>query len=201
MAVLGYAQNAGGPQSFHVAFVITEASGQGPNTALSRQLTKYIFTSFFTCLNSRKFYHSSVFCQGHMRYNINMYKDFEARLARLGVKQKDVIEKFIRSGGPGGQKINKTSSAVYLKHLSTGIEVKMSRERSQSLNRFLAWRLLTEKLEARILKIKSDRQKRIEKIKRQKRKRSKRAKEKILQQKKMISEKKRSRKLQKTDWS
>jgi len=129
-----------------------------------------------------------------------MYKDFEERLKRLGVKQTDVIEKFIRSGGPGGQKINKTSSAVYLKHLPTGLEVKMSRERSQALNRFLAWRLLTEKLAARILKIKTERQKKIAKIKRQKRRRSKRAKEKILKNKKIRSEKKRSRKIHQADW-
>ncbi len=132
-------------------------------------------------------------------YNNNMFRDFEERLTKLGVKENDIIEKFIRSGGPGGQKINKTSSAVYLKHMPTGLEVKMSRERSQSLNRFLAWRLLTEKLEARILKIKSEKRKKIEKIKRQKRKRSKRAKEKILKQKKMLSEKKRSRQIHKND--
>ena len=136
-----------------------------------------------------------------MRYNIIMYKDFEDRLRKLGLKTKDINEKFIRSGGPGGQKVNKTSSCVYLKHNPTGIEIKMSRERSQSLNRFLAWRLLTEKLEARILKIKSEKQKKIAKIKRQKRKRSKRAKEKILQQKKITSKKKRSRNIQKEDWS
>ena len=122
-------------------------------------------------------------------------KALDDKLIRLGVQKKDIIEKFIRAGGPGGQKVNKTSSCVYLKHIPTGIEVKMSRERSQALNRFLAWRLLTEKIEERIYRIKSEKRKRIEKIRRQKRKRSKRAKEKILREKKIRSMKKKLRKV------
>ncbi len=126
-------------------------------------------------------------------------KALEERLEKLGVQNKDVIEKFIRSGGPGGQRVNKTATCVYLKHLPTGIEVKMARERSQALNRFLAWRLLAEKIEERILRIKTERQKRIEKIRRQKRKRSKRAQEKILREKKRKAEKKRFRKIRRED--
>ncbi len=113
----------------------------------------------------------------------------------FGLDKKDVVEKFIRSGGKGGQNANKTATCVYLKHLPTGIEVKMSRERSQALNRFLAWRLLAEKLKERALGIQSKRQKDIEKIRRQKRKRSKRAKEKILKAKKRQAEKKQLRKI------
>jgi len=122
-------------------------------------------------------------------------KTLEEKLSRLGVKKSDVTEKFIRSGGPGGQKVNKSSTCVYLKHLPTGIEVKMSRERSQALNRFLAWRLLAEKIAEKIHREKSERQRRIEKIRRQKRKRSKRAKEKVLKDKRMRSEKKKLRKV------
>ena len=118
----------------------------------------------------------------------------EEKAARLGIKDSDIIEKFIRSGGKGGQNVNKTSTCVYLKHIPTGIEVKMQRERSQVLNRILAKRLLIDKIEESILKEKSARQRAIEKIRRQKRKRSKRAKEKILAQKRIQSEKKDLRK-------
>ncbi|MFC1510922.1 peptide chain release factor family protein [Candidatus Margulisiibacteriota bacterium] len=111
----------------------------------------------------------------------------------MDLKKKDIIEKFIRSGGPGGQNVNKTSTCVYLKHIPTGIEVKVSRDRSQAVNRKIAWRLLGEKIKEKVLKIKSERQKKIEKIRRQKRKRSKRAKEKILKLKKRQSTKKKLR--------
>ena len=89
--------------------------------------------------------------------------------------------------------ITKTSTCVYLKHIPTGIEVKCQKERSQVLNRFWARRILTEKIEALVLGKKSEKQQKIEKIKRQKRKRSKRAKEKMLQAKKLHSEKKQLR--------
>ena len=64
----------------------------------------------------------------------------------LGLREKDIEEKFIRSSGSGGQKVNKTSTCVYLRHIPTGIEVKCMRERSQSLNRFFARRELVEKI-------------------------------------------------------
>lgn len=118
----------------------------------------------------------------------------------FGLNPNEVIEKFIRSSGPGGQKVNKTASCVYLKHLPTGIEVKMSRERSQALNRFLAWRLLADKIKEKIQGIKSAQRKKNEKIRRQKRKRSRRAKEKVLQQKKLNSQKKTLRKVGQKDW-
>jgi protein subunit release factor B len=121
--------------------------------------------------------------------------EIEGRTKALGIRKEDVVEKFIRSSGAGGQNVNKVSTAVYLKHIPTGIEVKMQKERSQALNRFLAWRLLLDKIESRILGEKSKRQKEIEKIRRQKRKRSKRAKEKMLRGKKIQSEKKQHRKI------
>ncbi|RFT16468.1 MAG: Class I peptide chain release factor [Candidatus Saccharicenans subterraneus] len=114
-------------------------------------------------------------------------KDLLERLAKLGVKDSDLEEKFIRSQGKGGQKVNKAATCVYLKHLPTGLEVKCQRERSQALNRFLARRILVEKLEARILGKETEEQQRIEKIRRQKRKRSKKAREKMLADKKRRS--------------
>lgn len=74
----------------------------------------------------------------------------ETRLAALGLRAADVEEKFVRGAGPGGQKINKTSSTVWLRHGPTGTEVRCQRERSQSANRDLAWAELCTKLEARV---------------------------------------------------
>jgi protein subunit release factor B len=97
------------------------------------------------------------------------------KMEALGIHEKDIEEKFIRSSGSGGQKVNKTSTCVYLKHIPTGVEVKWMRERNQSLNRFLARRelvLRVQKLSGRLTpeEVKS------EKAKRQKLKRKKRAK-------------------------
>jgi len=116
-----------------------------------------------------------------------------ARLAGLGVKPEDLVEKFIRAAGPGGQNVNKTSTAVYLKHLPSGIEVKMQQERSQALNRFLARRLLADKLEARLRGEQSAEAARVAKLRRQKRKRSRRAKEKVLAAKALQAIKKAAR--------
>ncbi len=114
-------------------------------------------------------------------------------MERLHIREEDIRERFIRSGGHGGQNVNKTATCVYLKHIPSGIKVKCQRERSQNLNRFLARRILTDKIEEIQLGKKSQKRKRIEKIRRQKRKRSKRAKEKMLAAKKKNAEKKRSR--------
>lgn len=122
--------------------------------------------------------------------SIQKQSELERRMLEQGVRECDIDEKFIRSGGKGGQNVNKTSTCVYLKHLPTGIEVKCQRERVQSINRFLARRELVEKLEERRLGIMSARRQEIEKVRRQKRKRSKRAKEKMLQNKHQQSVKK-----------
>lgn len=115
-------------------------------------------------------------------------------MAKLGILESDLEEQFVRAAGSGGQKVNKTSAAVRLLHKPSGIEVRCQQSRSQALNRFLARRLLTEKLEAKISGEKSAAQRLREKIRRQKRKRSKRAKEKMLKDKHMQSEKKTLRK-------
>ncbi len=132
-----------------------------------------------------------------MNFNINRDKEdaLKAKMDSLGIKESDLEEKFIRSAKKGGQKVNKTSSCVYLKHTPTGIEVKCQEERSQSLNRFLARRILVNKIESLVLGRESEREREIEKIRRQKRKRSRRAKDKMLRDKKMRSEKKNLRRL------
>ena len=99
----------------------------------------------------------------------------QERMEALGIYERDIEEKFVRSSGSGGQKVNKTSTCVYLKHIPTGIEVKWMKERSQSLNRFLARRELAQRIERLLGKLTvNDRE--IEKTKRQKLKRKKRTK-------------------------
>jgi peptide chain release factor len=96
------------------------------------------------------------------------------RMAKLGILESDLQEWFIRGGGPGGQKTNKTSSTVCLRHKPTGLEVRCAQERSQSLNRFLARRDLCDKIAAQIHGEKSKQEQAREKIRRQKRRRSRR---------------------------
>ncbi len=98
----------------------------------------------------------------------------QERMETLGIHEKDIEEKFIRSSGKGGQKVNKTSTCVYLRHIPTGIEVKWMRERSQSLNRFLARRELVRRIERSSGQPTNDLE--MEKARRQKLKRKKRAK-------------------------
>jgi protein subunit release factor B len=115
------------------------------------------------------------------------------RLKDLGIRPEDLVEKFIRSGGHGGQNVNKVSTCVYLKHIPTGIEVKCQKERSQALNRYHARKMLADKVENLVKGEESAERQKIEKIRRQKRKRSKRAKEKMLANKRHQAEKKKER--------
>jgi len=102
------------------------------------------------------------------------------KMQKLNIKESDIEEKFILSGKKGGQKANKSHNAVYLKHIPTGIEVKCNATRERELNRFLARRILTEKIEEKLFGT-SERLKKIEKIRKQKEKAKKRAKEKYNQ--------------------
>jgi protein subunit release factor B len=115
------------------------------------------------------------------------------RMQALGVREQDIEEQFVRSSGPGGQKVNKTSTCVVLHHRPTGIRVKCQRERSQARNRFLARRILLDKIEAKLRGAESAEQQEIAKIRRQKRKRSRRARLKLLADKRHQAEKKSSR--------
>jgi protein subunit release factor B len=109
--------------------------------------------------------------------------ELETRMAKLGMHESDLEESFIRSSGAGGQNVNKVSTCVQIVHRPSGLSVRCQRERSQAMNRFIARRLLCDKLEERVLGAQSARQQAAEKIRRQKRKRSKRAKERILEAK------------------
>ncbi len=125
-------------------------------------------------------------------FGVSLEKESALRqkMAGLGVRERDIVESFIRSKGPGGQNVNKTSTCVYLKHIPTGIEVKCQKERTQVLNRYIARKILVNKIEGLVLGKLSEEQQRIEKIRRQKRRRSRKAKLKILEAKRRQGEKK-----------
>jgi protein subunit release factor B len=126
------------------------------------------------------------------KYNVSRTKEeaLQERMEQLGIKESDLRESFIRSSGPGGQKVNKASSCVYLVHRPTGLFVKCQESRSQAMNRFQARRILFDRIERVQRGMVDKEQAKIEKIKRQKRRRSKKAKEKVLKHKHMQSEKK-----------
>ena len=132
----------------------------------------------------------------NFKFNVGRGKEeaLKVKMASLGIREADIKELFILSSKKGGQKVNKTSTCVYLKHGPTGIEVKCQQERSQALNRFLARRILANKIESLVLGREAQEQKRYEKLRRQKRRRSRRAKAKMLKDKKLHSEKKALRK-------
>ena len=114
----------------------------------------------------------------------------EERMASLGVAEADLVEKFILGSGSGGQKINKTSSCVYLKHEPTGLEIKCQANRSRELNRYQARRELCDKLDEIRLGKASARQQEMEKTRRQKRRRSRRSKQQSVADKRILSQKK-----------
>lgn len=109
------------------------------------------------------------------------------------LREQDVVEKFVRSGGRGGQNVNKTATCVYLKHLPTGIEVKCQLERSQARNRASALRLLAEKVAEAALAERRRRAQEREKERRRKRPRPAALKERILEGKKKTAAKKKLR--------
>ncbi len=104
-------------------------------------------------------------------------------MVRAGIDESDLRESFVRGSGPGGQKINKTSMAVHLRHIPSGTDVRCEEARSQAMNRYLARRNLAEKMLAAMVGEKTATQQRMEKTRRQKRRRSRRAKAKMLNEK------------------
>ncbi len=123
----------------------------------------------------------------------NLSPPFIKKAAELGILAEDISETYVTGSGKGGQKVNKTSSCVVLKHLPSGTVVKCQKHREQISNRLSAYKLLILKIEDQIKGNESDRAKAIFKIRKQKQRRSRKAKEKILQDKAHRSQLKKQR--------
>ncbi len=102
----------------------------------------------------------------------------EQRMQKCNLNEKDIEEKFVRSSGAGGQKVNKSSTCVHLKHIPSGLAVKVQKSRSQGLNRYYARKRMCELLENKLLGKESPEAKRIEKIRKQKDRRRRKIKQK-----------------------
>jgi len=116
---------------------------------------------------------------------MNLPTQIQQRLDTLGIIPSDVEEKFVRGSGPGGQKINKTSSTVCIRHRPTGVEVRVQRERSQAANRELAWLELCEKLENILRQAEAARRDAVEKERRRKRPKSRAQKRRMVETKRL----------------
>jgi len=112
-----------------------------------------------------------------LSFGVTQAKEVElrARMESCGLREADLEERFVTSGGPGGQKVNRSATCVYLRHVPTGLEVKMQEARSQALNRFLARRRMCELIEERLLGAKSPAALRRERLRKQKDRRRRRA--------------------------
>lgn len=121
-------------------------------------------------------------------------RQLNGRMARLGIYEDDLVEKFVAGSGPGGQKINKTASRVYLKHEVSGFEVQCQAGRSQSFNRYQARLLLCDHLEEKARQKKLERQRLRARERYRKRRRSKAQKRRLKETKMQRSEKKLQRK-------
>ena len=128
-----------------------------------------------------------------MNFPVDLPPPFLQKAHALNIFPQDIDEQFVRGSGKGGQKMNKTSSTVVVRHLPTGMTVRCQKHREQSRNRLSAYKLLILKIEEKIKGQKSERSKKIFKLIKQKRKRSKRAQQKVLEAKKHRGEIKETR--------
>ncbi|MFZ4395210.1 MAG: peptide chain release factor-like protein [Kiritimatiellia bacterium] len=115
------------------------------------------------------------------------------RMCAAGVREEDLEERFVLGSGSGGQKVNKTSSAVSLRHTPSGLAVKVQASRSREVNRWMARRTLAERLLAKVAGILTARQQEAEKIRRQKRRKSRRQRARMLDDKRHQGAKKAGR--------
>lgn len=113
-------------------------------------------------------------------FPIPLKQKFLEKAEKLRIFPEDIDEQFVRGSGHGGQKVNKTNSAVWLKHLPTGIEVKVQDQRELIANRIGGYRLLILKIEEKILGKKSDMAMKRFKLRKQKARRNRKSKEKML---------------------
>ncbi len=141
----------------------------------------------------------ALYIEKHFMISPTKRQQLKNKMQLLGILETDLVEKFILGSGRGGQKIQKSSTCVYLHHLPSGIEIKCQKTRSQEENRFYARRRLCEKIDEQINQEKSLRQQEIEKVKQQKRRRSRKTKLKILAAKTERSQLKQSRQKPKFD--
>jgi len=128
-------------------------------------------------------------------YPVSLEKESQLaqRMESLRVSEADIEESFVRSGGHGGQNVNKVSTCVMLLHRPTRTQVKCQESRHQGLNRFIARQLLLDKIEAERKERRAAERDQVEKLRRQKRKRPRGVKERILQAKSRHSQKKANR--------
>jgi len=105
--------------------------------------------------------------------------ELEQRMTNCNLSEKDIEEKFVRSSGPGGQKVNKSSTCVHLTHSPSGLAIKMQKSRTQKLNRYYARKRLCELLEKKLLGKESPEERKLSKIRKQKDRRRRRSRGKL----------------------
>jgi protein subunit release factor B len=125
--------------------------------------------------------------------SIHKEHQLQNQMRKLGIKEEELEEDFVRSSGPGGQNVNKVASCVFLRHRPTGISIKCQRFRSQGMNRFWARHLLLKAIEQKNKNLLREKIQEISKLRRQTVKRSRLAKEKMLSEKRFHAEKKKNR--------